>query len=348
MSSSTSKLGILGFVLLGIAMPSVALAAPGGAGDEAQELRERAEAEMATGNLAEACPLLGSAYALDQAATTLAAAAQCLDKAHKLASAHAAYTSLLALPEARVPEDVRRVARARQAELGPRLSRVTVRIPPEIRHVPGVRVALDGREVPHDEWDVPHPRDAGRLTVTVTVPGRSPYVTVMTLPAEGADELIDLPTMAFPKPNPSAQAAPPSTRVVRVRVPGATGASGDPRVGEYFVDTTTFGPFQLAGVATFAAGAVGLGVGFVIGLLGAADYNRAAQNCSDRTCEDRNYVAAGELAREKGDLGTAIGAAGVGVMAVGAGLYLFGPRPSKSNGISIAPRGLGVGVGGAF
>jgi len=344
-SSPTPKLGVLGFVLMGIFAPSVALAAPGGAGDEATELRERAEAEMATGNLAEACPLLASAYALDHAATTLAAAAQCLDKAHKLASAHAAYTSLLALPEARVPEDVRRVARARQTELGPRLSRVTVRIPPEIRHLPGVRVALDGREVPHDEWDVPHVRDAGPLTVTVTVPERSPYITVMTLPPEGADEIVDLPTVAFPKPNPFAQAAPPSTRVVRVRVPNA---SGDPRGGEYFVDTTTFGPFQIAGVATFAAGAVGLGVGFVIGLLSAADYNRAAQNCSDRVCEDRNFVAAGELAREQGDVGTAIGAVGAGVMAVGAGLYLFGPRPSKSNGISLAPRGLGVAIGGAF
>lgn len=348
MSSRAPKLGVLGFVLLGIALPGVALAAPDGAhkDEDVEELRERAEAEMATGNLSEACPLLASAYAIDHAATTLAAAAQCLDKAHKLASAHAAYTRLLALPEARVPEDVRRVARARQAELGPRLSRVTVRIPPEIRHLPGVRVALDGQEVPHDEWDVPHPRDAGLLTVTVTVPERSPYVTRLNLPAEGADEIVDLPTTAFPRPNPSAQAAPPSTRVVRVRVPGATAA--DPRVGEYFVDTTTFGPFQIAGVTTFAAGAVGLGVGFVIGLIGAADYNRAAQNCSDRVCEDRNYVAAGELAREKGDLGTAIGAVGAGVMAVGAGLYLFGPRPSKSNGISIAPRGLGVGVGGAF
>jgi hypothetical protein len=329
-----------------MAMPSVALAAPDGAREDVHELRERADAEMATGNLAEACPLLASAYALDHAPTTLAAAAQCLDKAQKLASAHAAYTSLLALPEARVPEELRRVARARQAELGPRLSRITVRIPSEIRHLPGVRVALDGREVPQDDWDVPHPRDAGTVTVTVTVPERTPYVTIMNLAAEGADEIVDLPTMAFPKPNPSAQTTAPSTRVVRVRVPRAAG--GDARAGEYFVDTTTFGPFQVAGIATFAAGAVGLGVGFVVGLLGAADYNRAAQNCEGGVCGDRNYVATAELAREKGDLGTAIGAVGVGGMAVGAGLFLFGPRPSKSNGISISPRGLGLGVGGAF
>lgn len=322
-------------LLVTLALPALAFA------DDAASLRERAEAEMATGNLAEACPLLASAHALDHDPTTLFSSAKCFDQSKKLASAHAAYGALIALPEGRVSDETRRVARARHAELGPRLSHVTVRMPPEIRKLVGVSVMLDGREIPPEDWDVPHAHDVGLATVTITIPDRPPYSAQLTLPPEGADEIVDVPTPSFPQPRPPAPSARP-TRAIRVRLP-STGGRDD-----YFVDSSTFGPYQVAGIATFATGVVGLGVGFVIGLMGAADYNRAALNCTGGLCNDRNNVAGAELARDKGDLGTGIGAAGVGLMAVGAGLYFLGPRPLKSNGISLVPRGLGLDVGGSF
>ncbi len=320
---------------------------------EATRLRERAEAEIATGNLAEACPLLASAYAKDHEALTLFSSAKCLDASRKFASAHAAYSELLALPETRFPDEARRFSRARHAELGPRLSRLTVRIPAEIRKLVGVRVTLDGAEIPEEAWDVPHARDAGKTTITIAIPGRAPFSVVVTLPAEGADEVVDLPNDAFPRASAAAVQVGPPTSIVRVRVPSRART-------DYVVDTSTFGPYQTAGATAFAVGAAGLGVGLVVGLLAAADYNRAAQSCSAGlsltpssavVCNDRDNVAASELAREKGDVGTVIGGIGAGVALVGAGMYFFGPRPSKSNGISLRPmpsRGLGASVAGTF
>ncbi len=306
--------------------------------EDPRALRELAEAEMATGNFAEACPMLVEAYAADHDAATLFAQARCFDGAMKLASAHAAYAAALKSPA--LGDDERRIAGGRLAELGPRLSRITVRIPADVRIVPGVRVTFDGVEVPSEAWDVPHPRDAGKVSVAIAVPGRPPYTTLVAVPIEGGDEIVDVPAAGFAN-RVSAAAGSTAPRAVRVRLP----SSGR---DDYVLDTSTFGPWQVAGGITFVTGTVAAGVGLVVGLMAKADHNRAQNNCTDNVCNDNIYVQAAELARDQGDVGTAIGLAGLGVMGVGAGLYLFGPRPSKPPMISVAPRGLGLSLGGSF
>lgn len=306
-----------------------ALLAPRLAHAQGDGLREQALAEIATGNFGEACPKLEAAYASDAAAATLLELAKCRDEEKKLAKAYAAYTRYLGLPAERTTDEGQKLARSRAAELGPRLSRVTVRVPAELRSLPGLRVLVAGRELPHEEWDTPQAVDAGTIEVTAVVPGGGVRTRSVVVPVEGGDETIDLPD------TPTAAAGAP--KAVRVRLPYRR---NEP---DYAVDPSTFGPYQVAGVVTMTAGAVGTVAGILVGLVGAADYNRAALNCTNGLCNDRSHVEAGNTARETGDVGTVVGLSGLGVLVVGGALYMFGPKPLKQQSFSlIAHQRLGV------
>lgn len=305
------------------------LLAPRIASAQGESLREQALAEIATGNFGEACPKLEAAYASDTATSTLLELAKCRDEEKKLAKAYAAYTRYLGLPAERTTDEGQKLARSRAAELGPRLSRVTVRVPAGLRSLPGLRVLVAGREIPHDEWDAPQPVDAGTIEVTAIVPGGGVRSRSVVVPVEGGDETVDLPD------NPTAEKGAP--KAVRVRLPYRR---NEP---DYAVDPSTFGPYQVAGVVTMTAGAVGTVAGILVGLVSAADYNRAALNCTNGLCNDRSHVEAGNTARETGDVGTVVGLSGLGVVAVGGALYFFGPKPLKQQSFSlITHQRLGV------
>jgi hypothetical protein len=169
------------------------------------------------------------------------------------------------------------------------------------------------------------------MTVTVVVPGGGLRSRTVVVPVEGGDETVDVPTTATASP------APP--KAVRVRLPFR---KNEP---EYAVDPSTFGPYQVAGVVTMTAGAVGTVAGILVGLVGAADYNRAALNCTNALCNDRSHVEAGNAARATGDVGTVVGLSGLGVLAVGGALYFFGPKPLKQQAFSWV---MSQALGGSF
>lgn len=295
-------------------------------------VKERAQAELDTKNFAEACPLLAQVYTSDKRPESLVVLAECYEKAGKIASAYGAYALLVSLPDSPNTDALRSKARARYAELGPRRSTVTVRLTPEQRRIPGLRLRIDGRDLPPDTWDSPHPHDAGRALVTAEAPGKRPFSSAVDLAAEGASAVVDL---SFDEGT-GATKAPSGT------VGSPTPRGGAPRGSSYFVDETTVGPYQVAGIATFATGTATLLTGFVIGLLAAADYNRSAANCYLGICADRAYVSAAEDARAKGDVGTVVGGVGAVLMASGAAFYFFAPRPSRSQDFSVRPAGLGA------
>lgn len=318
-------------LLLGVSSALLALSSLAAA-DEGVSIEERAQAELETENFAEACPLLARIYTADKRPESLVKLADCYEKAGKLASAHAAYALLVSLPDSPATDALRAKARARFAELGPRRSTVTVRLAPETRSIPGLRVRIDGRDLPPETWDAPHPHDAGRVAVTAEAPGKNPFASTVNLASEGASVVVDVTfdTRA------EAQAQKATATNVKAGI-GRTGVGSS-----YFVDETTVGPYQVAGIATFATGTATLLTGFVIGLLAAADYNRSAANCYLGICADRAYVAAAEDARAKGDVGTVVGGVGAVLMATGAAFYFLAPRPSRSQDFSVRPAGLGA------
>ena len=319
-------------LVLGISSAWLSLSSLASA-DDIVPIEERAQAELDTKNFAEACPLLAQVYTADKRPESLVKLADCYEKAGKIASAYGAYALLVSLPDSPATDALRAKARARYAELGPRRSTVTVRLAPELRSAPGLRVRIDGRDLPPETWDAPHPHDAGRTLVTAEIPGKKPFSSTVDLAAEGASVVVDVTFDARAEAQP--QRAPASSGLGRTVAPGPSGSS-------YFVDETTVGPYQVAGIATFATGTATLLTGFVIGLLAAADYNRSAANCYLGICADRAYVSAAEDARAKGDVGTVVGGVGAVLMATGAAFYFFAPRPSRSHDFSVRPAGLGA------
>ncbi|HRH00166.1 MAG TPA: hypothetical protein PLR99_28170 [Polyangiaceae bacterium] len=297
----------------------------------------RALAELETESFAEACPLFLRAYEESPAPTTLALAADCLDRGGRLASAHATYTRLLALEGAALPEAARARALARVAELGPRRSRLTVRLPPDLRARAGLVVWLDGAPVPRDAWDAPHPRDGGPVTVRVAA-GDLAFTTTVALAAEGDDRVVDVP----------GPAGLTSGRVARVELSPRGGARA-PTAG-YLLDEGDLGPAKLTGAALVAGGGLAAITGVVLGVLAKADHNRAATLCDANRCADRALVDAADDARTKGDVGTAVGLAGLGLMAGGAALFWLTPARTPESGatLSVAPRGLGLVARGSF
>lgn len=300
---------------------------------------QRALAELETESFAEACPLFLRAYGESPAPTTLALAADCLDRGGRLASAHATYTRLLALEGGALPEPSRARALARLAELGPRRSRVTVRLPPDLRARAGLGVWLDGAPVPREEWDAPHPRDGGPVTVRVAA-GDLAFTTTVALAAEGDDRVVDAPGLA----------GLTSARVARVELsPRGAPSARAPSAG-YLLDEGDLGPAKVAGAALVAGGGLAAITGVVLGVLAKADHNRAATLCDANRCADRALVDAADDARTKGDVGTAVGLAGLGLMAGGAALFWLTPARTPESGatLSVAPRGLGLVARGSF
>lgn len=323
---------------LGLVAPAARAEAPSPAPTAASTTLQRGLAELETESFAEACPLLLRAYEEAPAPTTLALAADCLDRGGRLASAHATYTRLLALDGAALPEAARARARARVAELGPRLSRLTVRIPPELRARAGLGVWLDGAPVPRDAWDAPHPRDGGQATVRVAA-GDLSFTTTVSLAPEGDDRVVDVP----------GPAGLTSGHVARVEL-SPRGASRAPSPG-YLLDEGDLGPARLTGAALVAGGGLAAITGVVLGVLAKADHNRAATLCEANRCADRALVDAADDARAKGDVGTVVGLTGLGLVAGGAALYWLAPaRAPEGAGttLSVTPRGLGLVAQGSF
>lgn len=310
--------------------------APSAARAELPEtLLERALAELEAGSFAEACPLFERSFDESHAPTTLALAADCLDRGGRLASAHATYTRLLALSEGAVPEATRVHARSRLSELGPRRSRLTLRLPPELRAQPGLRVWLDGVAVPRDAWDNPHARDGGPVTVRVADAGERTFEVTVTLASEGDDRVVDVPSLA----------GLTSAHVARVDLSLRRPA----RPAEpYLIDEGALGTAKIVGAALVASGGLAAVTGVVLGVLAKADYNRAATLCDASRCADHALVDAGDEARAKGDVGTVVGLAGLALIAGGGALFWLAPAPAQSTTLSLAPRGLGLAAVGTF
>lgn len=302
---------------------------------------DRALAELETESFAEACPLLLRAFDEAPAPATLALAADCLDRGGRLASAHATYTRLLAREGGSLPEATRERARSRLAELGPRRSRLTVRLPPDLRATSGLGVWIDGGAIPRDQWDAPHLRDGGPVTVRVAARDLA-FTATIALAAEGDDLVVDVPSLA----------GLTSSRVARVELsPRALGRA--PAAG-YLVDEGNLGPAKLTGAALVAGGGLAAITGVVLGVLAKADHSRAATLCEANRCADRAQVDAADDARAKGDVGTVVGLAGLGLVAGGAALFWLAPArtpegvANSRTSLSVAARGLGVVAEGSF
>lgn len=267
---------------------------------------------LAAGKVADACASFEQSQKLDPQLGTEYNLALCNERLGKLASAWAAFSELSARDSnARRKADAAKRARA----LEPRLTRMLL-TPAE--PVPGLVITQDGADVTV-LVGVASPVDPGTYQFSARAPGYRTWTQPVAVGGEGKTVKVDIPVLdADPTAPPSAPADPaqptPAMPIVGETPPARASSSR-----------------RWIGLGVGAGGVVSVGVGLVFGLQARNLNNDAKDLCGGSTssCDPANLDEATDKvddAKGKGMISNV--AVGVGLVAVGAGLYLYLTAPS--------------------
>jgi hypothetical protein len=279
--------------------------------DESDVTRERAGAEvlfeagrlaMDEGDYDTACQKFQASMELDPAPGTLMNLGNCEEKRGNVASAWERYVAA----QRDLPDSDRRkeFAQAKAAELESKVPRLTLVLgedAPESTEVRREEVVLTG------SLGVPLPMDPGYYSIQVTAPGHAERSFDVALDIGEHRELEVYPG----DPLPEADNSPPPQ-----------GAEGPVR----------FGPLTKRqwGYVVGGVGVAGLGTALTMGVLAYREKLTMEENCdlATRRCRD----GSGLEAQESGDTFATVAdvAGGIGLVALGAGVYLVLSSDSQS------------------
>ncbi|MBS2012737.1 MAG: hypothetical protein JST00_07620 [Deltaproteobacteria bacterium] len=288
----------------------------------AEQLFLEGRALMKAERYAEACPKLRAAFDLDKTATgTLLNLALCHEKVGMLASAWAEFRQVEAEAAGR-REDRVAIAREHQAALFPRLARVRLLVPIDIR-IPGLELALDDRPVSGASWGSDLPIDAGHHTLRANAPGRLPAMTTFDI-VDGDLREVVVPMLAIePVKAPAEATAPSGGRTAR----------------------------RIGGIALGATGLVATGVGLAFGLRASSSNSEAERLCPDRLCasevDRRTATESRDSARGSANVANVFVIAGGACIAAGLVLVLTAlpTSPPKNEGAAHRERSVRFGGG---
>jgi hypothetical protein len=292
------------------ARPSLAAAQTPGA----QGLFDEGRRLLAAGKLADACAAFDASEQIEPRVTTELNAAACREQNGELATAWAAYQEADRMARAGGDARLAQVAVSHAQKLGPRLSRITISVPPD-RRIPGLEVLRGNELVAPASWDRPLPVDGGSYQIAARAPGYESWSTTRTIKSERDAQTIVVPRLTeLRSPPVASEVAPlPPPAPGRSEAP-APPADASPAVGspaERPSGSSLVVPIAL-GVAAVALG--GTGLGFELRSESIYDKARganeqgmiaAASSYRDSAVRDR-YIAQGLAV-------AAIGCAGVGV-----------------------------------
>jgi hypothetical protein len=277
----------------------------------AEELFRQGKALMAEGHIAEGCAKLEESQRLDPGSGTLVNLAVCFEKLGRLARAWAEFGKVPSLARRDARPDREDFARTHISEIEPRLSWLTVVVPPSTDTL-GLELSLDGVALGRGGWNTALPLDPGPHHVMATASGKIPWKTdVEIAPGPARQELV---VPALMKLNlPPVQTAPP----VPDRAPPAVhDASGRRAVG-------------------FIVGAVGvaaLATGAVFGVLAITTNHEASNACHGASTCAPGSPGPAESRRAIFEATSADVAVGVGLAASVTAVYLVltsqAPRPA--------------------
>jgi hypothetical protein len=206
----------------------------------AETLYQQARALMSEGRFDEACPKLEESYRLDPATGTLLNLASCHENQGKPATAWFEYLDAVTMARRDGRSDRVLFAQGRLAELEPKLSRLTIVVPPAADH-PGLELELDGARIGPAARGVPTPVDPGAHVVEARAPGREDFKVTVEIGAVSEQRTITIPELptkapvATLPPKPVAEEPKPTAaprRDVRERpIPTAAWISGGVTAG---------------------------------------------------------------------------------------------------------------------
>jgi len=306
--------------------------AESGSSAAAQALFDQGKALMAAGKVADACPKFEESQRLDPGSGTLVNLALCYEKTGRSASAWTTYLDAAAAARAAGNPERERGARERAAALAPKVSKVTVDVPPEAR-VAGLAVTRNGVAVPPAEWGLPIPTDPGTYEIVAKAPGYESWSKQLSVSGEGAVTPVSVPALTraveTPAPEPS---APPQPSAAALSTPPASAPEAS---------SSAWGAQRVGAVAAAGVGVAGVVVGSVFGLQAISKKSEADKTCNGGACTSDAGVTAGKDAHAAGNISTVAMIVGAVGLAGGAALWFTAPS-SRSTEVGIGPTGLVV------
>lgn len=324
----------------------LACGGPAHADAQAEEYFQQGKAAMARHEYAKACSLFEASKSLEDTLGTLLNLADCHQQAGKIATAWSEFTEAEQRARSlKPPREERAVfAHDRAEALKKMLPRIKLNVPAAVR-VEGFAITIDGKPVPAEAWDVGVPVDPGKRKISATAPGKVPWSTEMSVdPVEGESLLFPVDVAAL-KDAPKVVAQPKT---------GSTDATEIEAVA-------TARARRTAGYVLGGIGVAGLAVGGIMGGLGFAAIDDERNACKRSACyidatgtKSRGYQTA-ESAKNNAttDINVASIAGGVGLAALGVGIYLIvtsSPKVAPKTAIApaIGPGHQGLSVLGEF
>jgi hypothetical protein len=313
----------------------------------AEALYRQARELMAQNKYAEACPKLAESYRLDPGTGTLLNLATCRELEGKLATAWLLYSDALLAAQRDRRDDREQFAQQHLSELEPKLSRLTLVVPPEADD-PELDLTLDGARVAATARGVPTYIDPGSHIVQAKSPGKRAWSQTIDIAATAEQRVVSIPKLepALPEQLPPTASPVVTARHEPIAAPNIAKTRPTPK-GVY-----------VAGGVTIALAAAATVTGIVY-LDKRSSYNQYVANN-----DDAPWARAASLrdsARLNGELNAALWIA----TACGAAstLYLYLARPERlerseaaSSSARITPRVApwlapgyaGLGVSGGF
>jgi hypothetical protein len=143
-------------------------------------------------NYTDACPKLEAASKLYASAGILLNLGDCYEKVGRTASAWTEFGESAAAADRASRHDQEAEARKRQAAIEPRLSRLAIRVPHEIR---GLVVTRDGSELAAAAFGSAIPVDPGPHEIHAQAAGHEPWTTSVSVTAPGQTVSVDVPEL---------------------------------------------------------------------------------------------------------------------------------------------------------
>jgi hypothetical protein len=283
----------------------------------ATQLFDEAIALMDKGKLGDACPKLAKSQQLAPNGGTLLALADCYEKNGQYASAWVALKEAADRAAAAKRTDVERNALDAAKRLEPKMSKLTVDVPPKAA-IDGLVLKRDGKPMSQAEIGVALPLDPGAHTIEASAPGRKPWSTQVSFTATASSKSVSVPVLDF---DPHDAPSPPPTE------PESTGTTQ-----------------RVLGLAIAGVGVVGLGLGTFMGLRASSKNDDAASHCRDTTHCDEQGLDLDKQAHDAATISTIAFIAGGTALVGGVVLYLTAPRSRVAVGV----RGTNVTVAAEF
>ncbi len=275
----------------------------------AQALFDDAKRLMGEQRYDEACPKLAESNRLDPGTGTLLNLGVCYEQAGKTGSAWSAFKQAQLMGRREGREDRVTFAAAGIARLEPRLSRLTVSVPPAAR-VAGLVVTRDGLPISEATFGSPLPVDPGTHQVIARAPKHEQWAQTVVVGEAADHETIQVPALV---PSPVAPPLAPTPR--------PTSPPGPAQEGDDGATQRTAG-FVVAGIGGAATAA-----GLVFGGLAISAESDADELCGDGAvaCPTQEGRDATDSAHRSATLANGFTFGGLGLVAVGLTVALLAP-----------------------